>query len=103
MILVTYKEKYIHHLGLYINNKVYNYAEAAKACGVKKNVIKTMTDFLTLWKYNIKEFHGVHDKIKSGEVEFVFANSGNEAMNYLANHNHEISIKSLAHEVAVTP
>jgi CheY-like chemotaxis protein len=28
-------------------------------------------------------------EIKSGEVEFVFANSGNEAMSYLTNHNHE--------------
>ena len=28
-------------------------------------------------------------EIKSGEVEFVFANSGNEAMKYLNNHNHE--------------
>ena len=26
-------------------------------------------------------------EIKSGEVEFVFANSGNEAMSYLTNHN----------------
>ena len=28
-------------------------------------------------------------EIKSGEVEFVFANSGNEAMQYLTSHNHE--------------
>ena len=28
-------------------------------------------------------------EIKSGEVEFVFANSGNEAMSYLTNHNRE--------------
>jgi two-component system, chemotaxis family, chemotaxis protein CheY len=28
-------------------------------------------------------------EIKSGEVEFVFANSGDEAMRYLTNHNHE--------------
>ena len=28
-------------------------------------------------------------EIKSGEVEFVFANSGNEAMKYLNNHDHE--------------
>ena len=28
-------------------------------------------------------------EIKSGEVEFVFANSGNEAMSYLTNHTHE--------------
>ena len=28
-------------------------------------------------------------EIKSGEVEFVFANSGNEAMRYLTNHNRE--------------
>jgi two-component system chemotaxis response regulator CheY len=28
-------------------------------------------------------------EIKSGEVEFVFANSGNEAMSYLTNHSHE--------------
>ena len=28
-------------------------------------------------------------EIKNGEVEFVFANSGNEAMSYLTNHNRE--------------
>ena len=28
-------------------------------------------------------------EIKSGEVEFVFANSGNDAMRYLTNHNRE--------------
>jgi two-component system, chemotaxis family, chemotaxis protein CheY len=28
-------------------------------------------------------------EIKSGEVEFVFANSGNEAMTYLTNHNRD--------------
>jgi len=28
-------------------------------------------------------------EIKSGEVEFVFANSGNEAISYLTNHNRE--------------
>ena len=28
-------------------------------------------------------------EIKSGEVEFVFANSGNEAMSYLTNHTRE--------------
>jgi CheY-like chemotaxis protein len=28
-------------------------------------------------------------EIKNGEMEFVFANSGNEAMKYLNNHNHE--------------
>ena len=28
-------------------------------------------------------------EIKSGEVEFVFANSGNEAIRYLTHHNHE--------------
>ena len=28
-------------------------------------------------------------EIKNGEVEFVFANSGNEAMRYLTNHNRE--------------
>ena len=27
-------------------------------------------------------------EIKSGEMEFVFANSGNEALDYLNNHNH---------------
>src|SRR5437868_2554706 len=68
MILVTYKDKHVQHLGLYINNKVYNYDEAAKACGVKKNAIKTMKDFLTLWQFGVKEFQEVHDKIKSEEV-----------------------------------
>ena len=28
-------------------------------------------------------------EIKSGEVQLVFANSGNEAINYLTNHNHD--------------
>lgn len=28
-------------------------------------------------------------EIKSGEVEFIFANSGNEAINHLTHHNHE--------------
>ena len=28
-------------------------------------------------------------EIKTGEVEFIFAHSGNEAMNYLSTHNHD--------------
>ena len=41
------------------------------------------TDVQTLFEQRFRK------EIKSGEVELVFANSGNEAINYLTKHNHK--------------
>lgn len=68
MRLITYKHQNSQHLGLYINDKIYNYAEAAKACGVKNNVITDMKSYLHRWVTDHDKVKQVHDQIKNGEI-----------------------------------
>ena len=61
-------------------NSLYCYHKSYK---MKILAVDDETDVRNLFEQRFRK------EIKSGEVEFVFANSGNEAMDYLTNHNRD--------------
>jgi two-component system, chemotaxis family, chemotaxis protein CheY len=50
---------------------------------MKVLVVDDETDMQTLFEQRFRK------EIKSGEIDFIFANSGNEALDYLNRQNHE--------------
>ena len=54
-----------------------------KTCEMKILAVDDERDVQNLFEQRFRK------EIKKGEVEFIFAHSGNEAMNYLCTHNHD--------------